>query len=62
MKDAWTTSLSREFQNLAQGDKKTNTSGMDAIFVMDLEQIRKIPPDRVVTYAGIVVDIGRRKD
>merc|ERR1711966_341571 len=55
-KETWTTGFGKEFGNLAQGDDKTGTPGLDAIRVMTLEEIKKIPPDRVVTYARVVVD------
>ena len=61
MRETWTTSFGKEFGNLAQGDNKTGTPGMDAIHVMDLEQIQNIPTDRIVTYARIVVDFRPQK-
>ena len=45
----------------AHGDEKTGTPGMDAIRVMNLEQIKNIPSDRVVTYARVVVDFRPQK-
>merc|ERR1711966_38991 len=38
------------------------TPGLDAIRVMTLEEIKKIPPDRVVTYARVVVDFRPQKE
>ena len=35
---------------------------MDAIRVMNLEEIKNIPADRVVTYAGVVVDFRPQKE
>lgn len=61
MQETWTTGLGKEFRNLAQGNNKTGTPGMDVIHVMDLEQIRNIPTDRGVTYARIVVDFRPQK-
>ena len=61
MKDTWTTSLGKEFGSLAQGNKKTNTPGTNTVFTIDLEQIKKIPSDQVVTYARIVMDYRPQK-
>ena len=41
LKETWTTEFGKEFGNLAQGDNKTGTPGMDAIRVMTLEEIKK---------------------
>ena len=62
MRETWTTDFGKEFGNLAQGDNKTGTPGMDAIRVMDLEQITNIPADRVVTYASVVMDFRPQKE
>jgi hypothetical protein len=51
----------KEFGNLTQGDKHTNTASTDAMFILTHEQIRDIPKDRVVTYAHIVVDYQPQK-
>ena len=63
MRKTWTIGFRKEFGNLAQVDNKTGTGtpSMDAIRwmpirVMDLEQAKNIPMDRVVTYARVVVD------
>ena len=61
MRETQTTGVGKEFGNLAQGDNETGTPGIDAIHGMDLEQTRKNPIDRVVTYARIVVDFRPRK-
>ena len=61
-KETWTTGFGKEFVNLAQGDDKTGTSGLDAIRVMTLEEIKNIPADRVVTYARVVVDFRPQKE
>ena len=60
-KEVWTTSLGKEFGNIAQGDKKTGEKGTDCVFVMTPEQVQHIPKDRVVTYARIVVDYRPQK-
>ena len=38
-KEIWTTDLGKEFGNLAQGDKKIGTPGLDADVVMEHEQV-----------------------
>ena len=40
-KETWTTGSGKEFGNLAQGDDKIGTQGLDAIRVMALEEIKK---------------------
>ncbi len=52
----WTTAFGKEFGNLAQGDKHTNTLGTDCLFVLPHNKIALIPKDRIITYANIVVD------
>ena len=42
-KETWTTGFRKEFGNLAQGDNKTGTPGMDDIRVMTLEETKNIP-------------------
>ena len=61
-RETWTTALGKEFGNIAQGDHKTGEKGTDCVFVMNHEQIRAIPKDRVVTYARIVVDFRPQKE
>ena len=39
----WTTSLGKEFGNLAQGDNKTGEQGTNCVFVMMHEQIKTFP-------------------
>ena len=62
LRDVWTTAFGKEFGNLAQGDARTGTKGTDAIFVMDPKEIHKIPHDRTITYAKIVVAYRPQKD
>ncbi len=50
------TAFGKEFGGMAQGDNKTGQRGTNLIFVMNHIEIALIPGDRVVTYAGIVVD------
>ena len=47
----WMAAFGKEFSNLTQGDKLTNTPGTNAMFILTHEQIMHIPKDRVVTYA-----------
>ena len=46
---------------MAQVDNKTGEKGTNSIFVMNHEEIKHIPKDRVVTYARIVVDFRAQK-
>ena len=46
---------------MAQGDRKTGTPGMNAIFVMTHEEIAKIPKHKTITYARLVVDFRPQK-
>lgn len=57
----WTKAFGKEFGNLAQGDNNTNTPGTDSIFVLTHEEIQRIPHDRTITYARIVVDYRTQK-
>jgi hypothetical protein len=56
LRDTWTTAFGKEFGNLAQGNKHTNTQGTDSIFILSHTKIKQIPCDRAVTYANIVVN------
>ena len=60
-RENWTAGFEKEFGHLAQGDKKTRTSGMNEIRVMTLK-IKNIPADRAVTYARVVVDFRPQKE
>ena len=46
---------------MAQGDAKTGTPGMNAIFVLTLDEIAKIPKHKTITYARLVVDFRPQK-
>jgi hypothetical protein len=61
LREVWTKAFGKEFGNLAQGDKHTNTQGTNSIFILSHKEIRHIPADRVVTYANIVVDYRPQK-
>jgi hypothetical protein len=56
------TTFGKEFGGMAQGDNKTGQKGTNSIFVMNHIEIALIPGDRVVTYAGIVVDHRPQKE
>ena len=61
LSNVWTTAFGKEFGNLTQGDHKTETKGTNAMFVMTPEQIKRIPADRVITYAKLWWTIEHRK-
>ena len=46
---------------MAQGDKKTGTPGMNAIFVLTRDEVRRIPKKKKITYARLVVDFRPQK-
>ena len=56
------TAFGKEFGGMAQGDNKTGQKGTNSIFVMSHTEITLIPGDRVVSYAGIVVDHRPQKE
>ena len=56
------TAFGKEFGGMAQGDNKTGQKGTNSIFVMNHIEIVLIPGDRVVTFAGIVVDHRPQKE
>jgi hypothetical protein len=60
MKVIWQKAMCKELGRLAQGygDKE----GTNTIFFMTIEEIKRIPKDRTVTYARIVVDYRPQKD
>ena len=55
------TGFGKDFGNQAQGDNKKNTPGTNSIFVLSHEEIRRIPRDRTITYARVVVDFCPQK-
>ena len=61
MSKTWMAGFRKGFGNLAQGDNKTGTPGMNALHVMHLEEIRNISKDCIVIYARIVVDFRPQK-
>ena len=60
-KETWTTAWGKEWGNLSQGEEKTNTAGIDSLFVMTHKEIRNIPKDRTVAYAQMVVNYRPQK-
>jgi hypothetical protein len=54
LRDVWSKAMCKELGRLTRGVGKTK--GTDTIRFMELRDIGKIPQDRVVTYARIVVD------
>ena len=62
IRTTWQNGLGKEFGNMAQGDNRTNTKGMDAIFVLTHDQIKAIPKHKTITYARLVVDFCPQKD
>ena len=60
LRDVWTKAMHKELGNIAQGHGETK--GTDTVHFLSHEQISKIPKDRTVTYARIVVDYCPQKD
>eukprot|EP00804_Cyclotella_cryptica_P022237 CCRYP_017934-RA/>CCRYP_017934-RA protein AED:0.24 eAED:0.19 QI:0/0/0/1/1/1/2/0/738 len=59
LQDVWTKAMCNELGRLAQGwDGK---QGTDTIFFMTHDEIKRIPRDRTVTYARIVVDYRHKR-
>ena len=54
--ETWNTAFGKDFGGMAQGDNKTGQKGTNSIFVMTHAEISRIPQDRTVTYAQIVVN------
>eukprot|EP00804_Cyclotella_cryptica_P017218 CCRYP_013146-RA/>CCRYP_013146-RA protein AED:0.42 eAED:0.42 QI:0/-1/0/1/-1/1/1/0/225 len=60
MQEVWTKAMCKELCRLAQG--WDGSTGTNTIFFMSHDEIKKIPWDRTVTYARIVVDYRPQKD
>ena len=45
LRETWEHAFGKEFVNLAQGDKETNTPGTDSIRVLTHDQTNNIPKD-----------------
>ena len=61
LKDLWVPAMSKELHCLAQG-KEGVTVGTNTIFYLTHDEIRRIPKDRTVTYARIVIGHRPQKD
>eukprot|EP00804_Cyclotella_cryptica_P019007 CCRYP_006480-RA/>CCRYP_006480-RA protein AED:0.25 eAED:0.14 QI:0/0/0/1/1/1/2/0/936 len=59
LKQIWSKAMCKELGRLAQGYE--GDPGTDTIHFMTINEIRKIPKDRTVTYARIVVDYRPQK-
>ena len=59
LRDTWSKAMCKELGRLCQGFGETE--GTDTMRFLDLEGIKNIPKDRVVTYARIVVDYRPQK-
>ena len=62
LRETWETAFGKEFGGLAQGDDRTGQKGTDTVIILNHQQIKDIPKDRVVTYASIAVDYREQKD
>ena len=61
-RETWITAFGKEIGAVAQGDNKTGAAGTNTIFFMTQQDIQKIPSNRTVTYACIVVDYRPQKE
>ena len=65
LREDWMRGMCKELGRLSQGyGKKSDehyTKGTNTLFSINLEEIKQIPRDRVVTYARIVVDYRPQK-
>jgi hypothetical protein len=61
LKDLWVPAMSKELHCLAQA-KEGVTVGTNTIFYLTHDGIRRIPKDRTITYAQIVINHHPQKD
>jgi hypothetical protein len=61
LKALWVPAMSKELHRLAQG-KEGVTVSTNTIFYLTHDEIRRIPKDRTVTYARIVINHRPQKD
>jgi hypothetical protein len=61
LKDLWVPVMSKKLHHLAQG-KEGVTVGTNTIFYLTHDERRRIPKDRTVTYAQIVINHRPKKD
>ncbi len=59
--ETWQTAFGKDFGSMAQGDNKTGQKGINSIFVMSHNKIKKIPTNQTITYAHVVVDFQPQK-
>jgi hypothetical protein len=57
----WQAAFGKDFGGMAQGNEKTGQKGTNTIFSMTHNEIKRIPSDRTVTYARVVVDFFPQK-
>jgi hypothetical protein len=57
----WQTAFGKDFDRMAQGDEKMGQKGINSIFVMTHNEIKRIPSDPTVTYARVVVNFCLQK-
>ena len=56
MHETWMNAMKKEFGAMAQGDEKLRQKSTNSNFVLNHEQIARIPKDRIIMYTRIVVD------
>jgi hypothetical protein len=61
LRTTWRNAMGKEFGNMAQGDIKTGTPGMNAVFVLTHDKIQRIPRHKKITYARLVVNFRPQK-
>jgi hypothetical protein len=62
LQETWKTAFGKELGALAQGDNKTGAAGTNTIFFLNHKDILKIPANRTITYARVVVDYRPQKE
>jgi hypothetical protein len=53
--EIWMTAFGKDFGSMSQGNNKTGTKGMDAMFVMNPQDVPNIPKNQPSTFAKVVV-------
>ena len=59
LREVWMEAMCKELGRLAQG--YGDVEGTNTVKFLTIEEIERIPPDRTVTYARIVVDYRAQK-
>jgi hypothetical protein len=57
----WQMVFGKDLGGMVQGNNKTGQKGTNSIFVVTHDEIKRIPPDHMVTYACVVVDFHPQK-